>query len=170
MLMKNPTKQKIFIFLICTLAFTLFIFIADTVVPDGLLPVASRVSAADDMERAKFLLSYGWEVSTVPIEVVEVTIPTEFNEVYEKYNQLQISQGFDLSGYKGKAVTRYTYSIINYPDGIENVRANVLVYKNKVIGGDICTLDIKGFMHTFDGSADETGIMNPTFYVMSEDV
>ncbi len=169
MLMKNPTKRKIIIFLIASLIFTLLIFIADITVPDGLLPVSVSVSASDDMERAKFLLSYGWEVSTVPLEVVQVTIPNEFNEVYKKYNQLQISQGFDLSNYKGKAVTRYTYSIVNYPDGIENVRANLLVYKNKVIGGDICTLDIRGFMHSFDSSADKTGIINPTFYVMSED-
>ena len=170
MLPKNPTKRKFLIFLICCFALLFWVFVADNVVPDELLPVAARVSAADDMERAKFLLSYGWEVSTVPLEVVQVTIPNEFNEVYEKYNELQISQGFDLSQYKGKAVTRYTYSIINYPDGIENVRANVLVYKNRVIGGDICTLDIRGFMHSFEGSADETGIINPTFYVMSEDV
>lgn len=170
MLPKNPTKRRSFIFLICAVLSIFLIFIADNVIPDGLLPVAARVSASDDMERAKFLLSYGWEVSTVPLEVVEVTIPKEFNEVYEKYNQLQISQGFDLAQYKGKAVTRYTYSIVNYPDGIENVRANVLVYKNRVIGGDICTLDIRGFMHSFEGSADETGIMSPTFYVMSDDI
>lgn len=170
MLPKNPTKRRSFIFLICAVLSIFLIFIADNVIPDGLLPVAARVSASDDMERAKFLLSYGWEVSTVPLEVVEVTIPKEFNEVYEKYNQLQISQGFDLAQYKGKAVTRYTYSIVNYPDGIENVRANVLVYKNRVIGGDICTLDIRGFMHSFEDSADETGIMSPTFYVMSDDI
>ncbi len=167
MLPKNPTKRKIFIVLISSLIFLMLIFIADHTVPDGLLPVSVSVSASDDMERAKFLLSYGWEVSTVPIEIVEINIPTEFNEVYKKYNQLQISQGFDLTPYKGKAVTRYTYSIINYPDGIKNVRANLLVYKNKVIGGDICTLDLHGFMHSFKGTKDETGITNPTFYSMS---
>ncbi|MBR4282612.1 MAG: DUF4830 domain-containing protein, partial [Clostridia bacterium] len=96
MLPKNPTKRKFLIFLICCFALLFGVFVADNVVPDGLLPVAARVSAADDMERAKFLLSYGWEVSTVPLEVVQVTIPNEFNEVYEKYNELQISQGFDL--------------------------------------------------------------------------
>lgn len=170
MLPKNPSKRKIIVILISSIIFLLLISIAEATVPDGLLPVAAKVSASDDMQRAKFLLSYGWEVSTVPLEVVEVTIPKEFNEVYEKYNQLQISQGFDLAQYKGKAVTRYTYSVINYPDGIENVRANVLVYKNRVIGGDICTLDIRGFMHSFEGFADETGIINPTFYVMSDDI
>lgn len=170
MLPKNPTKRRFYLIILCSLLSLLIVFVADSIVPDGLLPVAARVSASDDMERAKFLLSYGWEVSTVPLEVVQVTIPKEFNEVYEKYNQLQISQGFDLTQYKGKSVTRYSYSIVNYPDGIENVRANVLVYKNKVIGGDICTLDIHGFMHSFEGSRDETGISNPAFYVMSEDV
>lgn len=170
MLPKNPAKRRMIIFLIWALAVLTLVFIADATLPDGILPVSARISAGDDMERAKFLLSYGWEISTVPLEVVEITIPREFNQVYEKYNQLQISQGFDLEKYRGKAVTRYTYSVINYPDKTENVRANLLVYKNRVIGGDICTVEMDGFMHSFEGSKDEVGISNPTFYLLGDEI
>lgn len=64
----------------------------------------------------------------------------------------------------GKTVKRYTYIIHNYPDETDQVRANLLVYDGKVIGGDICTLALDGFMHGF--SPEETGVLQQTFYEM----
>lgn len=61
------------------------------------------------------------------------------------------SQGLDLSKYKRKDVTRYTYKITNYPDYDGTVYANILVYRGKVIGGDICSADVNGFVRGFDG-------------------
>ena len=58
-------------------------------------------------------------------------------------------QGCDLSKYAGKRCKRYTYVIENYPGQAEGVRANILVYKNKVIGGDVCSVELDGFMHGF---------------------
>lgn len=128
------------------------------------LSVAVPLSSDSDMARAEFLSAYGWEVSSVPEEVCEVTIPGIFDGVYNTYNDLQRSQGFDLLDYRGKTVKRYTYIIHNYPDETDQVRANLLVYDGKVIGGDICTLALDGFMHGF--SPEETGVLQQTFYEM----
>ena len=68
---------------------------------------------------------------------------------FEKYNEIQKQQGCDLSKYAGKRCKRYTYVIENYPGQAEGVRANILVYKNKVIGGDVCSVELDGFMHGF---------------------
>ena len=45
---------------------------------------------------------------------------------------------------------RYTYEITNYDgeDGV--VYANILIYRNRVIGGDICSADVTGFIHGFE--------------------
>ena len=40
----------------------------------------------------------------------------------------------------------------NYPDYEGTVYANVLVYRNRVIGGDICSADVSGFVHGFEKS------------------
>ena len=56
----------------------------------------------------------------------------------------------NLSGYKKKSVRRYTYVIENYPDYEGTVYANVLVYRGKVIGGDVCSADVDGFIHGFE--------------------
>ena len=97
-----------------------------------------------------FLSQFGWKVDADPAEVQTVTIPAEFDKIYAAYNELQKSQGLDLSKYMGKDVTRYTFTITNYPDYQGTVLANVLVYRNRVIGGDVCSADVTGFVHGFE--------------------
>ena len=107
-----------------------------------------KVKTADD--RVQFLAQFGWEVKSDPIEETEVTIPAEFDKVFAGYNEIQKNQGLDLGRYKNKKVMRYTYEVTNYPEYNGKVLANLLIYRNKVIGGDICTADMHGFIHGFE--------------------
>ena len=100
-------------------------------------------------DRAEFLAQFGWEVNETPITENEIKIPDEFDKILKTYNEVQKQQGLDLSKYKGKTVTRYTYEITNYPNYSGKVYANVILYKNRVIGGDICSADVSGFIHGF---------------------
>ena len=104
--------------------------------------------------RVSFLSQFGWEVETPHTEEVEMKIPTDFDKVMNSYNDIQKGQGLDLSKYKGKKVVRYTYIITNYPEYDGTVYANIIVYKNRVIGGDICSSDVKGFIHGFQAESD----------------
>ena len=104
-------------------------------------------------ERIEFLSQFGWVVEASPIETKEVTIPSEFDKVFVGYNDIQKQQGLDLSKYKTKEVTRYTYKVTNYPDSNETVLANILVYRGRVIGGDICSANADGFVLSLDGNA-----------------
>ncbi len=97
----------------------------------------------------KFLAQYGWEIEEASMEECEITIPKEFDKVMTQYNEIQKQQGLDLSKYAKKTANRYTYKITNYPDYNGTVYANVITYRGKVIGGDICSADAKGFLHTF---------------------
>jgi len=107
----------------------------------------SRDSAkiTDAADAAKFLNSLGWQVPEQPSDVKEVLIPPEFDAAYERYNDLQKKQGRDLSEYRAKTVTRYTFCVTNHPSG-EETFANLLVYNGKIIGGDICSYSVNGFM------------------------
>ncbi len=64
-----------------------------------------------------------------------------------EYNALQLQQGFDLRRYGGLICSMYTYRVLNYPSGDENVLAALFVYRNRVIGGDIHSTALDGFMH-----------------------
>ena len=107
-----------------------------------------KIKTNDD--RVNFLSQFGWQVNSEPIEVTNITIPKEFDKIFTGYNEIQKRQGLDLSKYKNKDVTRYTYEVTNYAGETSKVYANVIVYRNKVIGGDICSADVKGFIHGFE--------------------
>jgi len=109
--------------------------------------VAPSVSTNDG--RVKFLTDFGWDVAGSPVESSQVRIPEESSEVFDRYNRLQKSQGYDLSQYAGKNVMRYVYKINNYPGAGEPVYATVLVHKNKIIGGDITDTAVKGQIRPF---------------------
>ena len=110
---------------------------------------AQSLSGGSNEERLAFLSSFGWEVMETPKETQEVRIPEEFNDVFLRYNELQQSQGFDLSEYAGKTAKRYVYTITNHPDGTMDHFATLLVYKGTIIGGDVTCTASGGTMSGF---------------------
>ena len=107
----------------------------------------SKIKTNED--RIKFLSQFGWQVDSEPIEEKEIVIPAEFDKIFAGYNQIQRAQGLDLGKYKKKKLMRYTYNVTNY-DGEGTVYANILVYRNRVVGGDICSPDAGGFVQGFE--------------------
>ena len=108
----------------------------------------SKIKTEED--RIEFLEQFGWEVKPTAVEQKDVKVPKEFDNIFNTYNELQKRQGLDLSKYKGKNVTRYTYEVTNYPNYDGTVYANLIIYKNRVLGGDICTADVEGFIQGFE--------------------
>ena len=100
-------------------------------------------------QQVSFLKAFGYEVEGQPTLIEEVIIPSDFDETYESYNNYQKISGFDLSKYKGCRAKKYTYRVNNYPNTKEEVIANLLIYNNKVIGGDISSTSLDGFTHGF---------------------
>lgn len=108
-------------------------------------PSPKKIRSNED--RIKYLGAYGWEVSPEPIATQELLIPEEMDESYTEYLSLQSQQGFDLSKYTGKRLKRYTYEIYNYPSGEAGVQANLLLYRNTVVGGEVLSPQLNGFLH-----------------------
>ena len=100
-------------------------------------------------DRIAFLAQFGWEVDTVPVKESVVTVPDGFDRIYQGYNDMQKELGLDLSKYRNKEVSCYRYKVTNYPDYDGEVNATLLVYRNRVIGGDISSADLNGFTHGF---------------------
>lgn len=145
-------KFAVCFLLVCALSIGAVISVAK----NKALPVSNTadivMKAETHEERVAFFAQFGWEIDENPTQVKEVIIPAEFDETYEKYNDIQRQQNLDLEKYKGARVKLWSYDIINYP-GYENtdgiIRGNILVYEGVIIGGDICSNELGGFMHTF---------------------
>lgn len=99
--------------------------------------------------RVAFLKGFGWEVTTSPTDSGRCKIPGKSSQVFDRYNDLQKSQGYDLSQFAGKNVMRYVYQVNNYPGATEPVYATVLVHKNQIIGGDVTDTAAKGHIQGF---------------------
>ncbi len=109
----------------------------------------STKSGKDDASRVAYLTSLGWEVSETALSAEDIYIPEELAEAtYGDYLALQEEAGFDLTKYAGKTVIRYTYEVLNYPTGESGVVAGLLVYKDKIIGGEVMSVQLDGFIQS----------------------
>ncbi len=105
---------------------------------------SGKICSSDDA--AKYLESLGWQVSHEPLEVQEIVIPREFTGVYESYIELQRKQGFKLEEYGGMSATRYSFTVLNYPGNNDCIVADIIVYGNEIIAGDVQSTALDGFM------------------------
>lgn len=123
-------------------------------VSDEQKPIHEDKKLKTNEDRIALLSNYGWEVDSEPLEFMEVKIPEEFDGVYTDYNEIQKRQGMDLEKHRGERVMRYTYKVNNHPSGEEGIVANIIVYKNKLIAGDVCSPKLGGFMHALSETAE----------------
>jgi len=101
---------------------------------------------SNNEQRIFYLESLGLTVSAEPIEMAEVIIPDKFDDVYTRYNEIQKEAGFDLLHHRGESCIRYTYNVYNFEEEESPVYANILVIEDHVIGGDISSAQLDGFM------------------------
>ena len=102
-------------------------------------------------KRVEYLGALGWEVTGEPVAIQELLIPKEMDDSYAEYLALQNEQGFDLTPYAGKRVKRYTYEVTNYPTGEAGVQVNLLIHRSRVIGGEVLSPRMDGFVHGLFG-------------------
>lgn len=88
---------------------------------------------AGNAERVEFLNRQGYIVKPDPVRCEDVTVPSEFNDTYKSYVEMQQAQGLDLAEHKGDKATLFSYAVLNYPEYSENVFADLLVADNKLI-------------------------------------
>ena len=95
------------------------------------------ITAATPEERVAYLEGLGWQVEPQPIETLE-------NE-WADYAKLQKGQNLPFAEFTGQSVKRYTYTIANYPDIPQGVQANLYLWGDQIIGGDIIATGQGGF-------------------------
>lgn len=108
-------------------------------------PEAPQPRLTCNEERVAYLQSLGWEVEPEPIETLQFLLPAKLEEPYRTYNELQLSQGFDLAKCCGKQVSRCTYTVTNYPGQVTGVQANLYICEDVPVAGDVCSSGARGF-------------------------
>jgi hypothetical protein len=93
-------------------------------------------------DRLAFMENFGVKVDPDSEESAAFRMPPDFDRVILGYNELQKKQGLDLSKYKNKRVTRYTYRVV----GDEDCYANLFIYRGKIVACDISSASPDGFV------------------------
>lgn len=132
--------------LLVSLVVVAVLLVTTLALSNGQRTTATGAAVSDDAGRRQFLTQLGYEVDAAQAQVQEILIPVEPDEAYTAYNDLQKQAGYDLTAYRGKRVKCWRYAVTNYP-GARDVKANIYVYKDNIIGGDIVSTAGEGFCH-----------------------
>lgn len=135
------TKKRLFIIL-CA------VIIAFILIIQFLSVKVSGTEISTNAQRVQYIATLGVNLQNDEYLQKQVIIPQEFGDVYSNYNALQRTAGFDLSAFRGKKVTVYTYYTT------DGKAVNLMIYKNKLIGGDIADLNVNGQMAALKGNED----------------
>lgn len=103
------------------------------------------ITAATNEERVAYLEGLGWQVEPQPIETLDLQLPEKLEGEWDAYAKLQKGQGLSFSEFAGQAVKRYTYTVTNYPEIPQGVQANLYLWGDQIIGGDVIFTGQGGF-------------------------
>lgn len=146
MKLKNLTRRKAVIILIAAaVILAAAVFLCGPKV--GLWQSGGCIDVSNEEGRREYLLSLGWEVDESYEEHSEITLPESFEGAISDYAAMQTEQGYDFCSYCGKSCEKYTYIVTNHPSDEAAVFAVLFVKGSTVIGGDIHSAEIGGFMH-----------------------
>lgn len=102
---------------------------------------AAQIDGSTNAARMMYLKSIRLEANDQNLTAKDIIIPQKFNNVYTEYNKLQKKSGFDLSDYKGRSATVYTYELT------AKKQIHLIVCDGKIIGGDIADVNVNGKMY-----------------------
>ena len=143
----RASSIKFFTVLLLSLAILTSIFIGvnltDTEAMSGAVDF-SGIKTNDD--RIRFIAQFIPEISGTEKEKVEFSVPENFDRILMSYNEIQKAQGLDITKYKNKKVTRYTYELPSYEDYEGTVFVNLIVYKGTVVACDVSSSNPDGFV------------------------
>ena len=148
---RSSTLKFVFVLVLSAVALSTLVIAVPSAADTAVSSKAQYASVQTNEERIAFISGFGWTVDSEPVSESPLDIPEEFDDVYKKYNEIQKQQGFDLSKYRGEQAVKYTYNVTNFKDYAGKVSVSIIVCKNKIIGGDICSADSSDFIYGLTG-------------------
>lgn len=143
--LKLTKKRAVILLLILGIILAAAVILCSS--PRSIFSRGEMLNASSLEGRVKYLSGYGWEIDQSSEERRTVLLPKEFEGALADYGAMQTEQGYDFASYAGLECTQYTYIVTNYEGSSETVYATLYVKSARVIGGDIHSAAIDGFMH-----------------------
>ena len=135
------------------LAFALIAALLLFALTRGLFAAKPDLSSSEGRQR--YLSSLGWEIDPESEQHKTVRIPAKLEGVLAEYNELQLSEGRDLTKHCGERCEQYSYTVTNYPDETQTVLVTLYLQGKELIAGDVHSTALDGFMVGLGGTKNE---------------
>ena len=96
------------------------------------------IAVDDEADITAFISACGCENAEM-ISDTAITVPEHWNAAYTEYNEMQLSQGFDLTPYKGKSARELVFRLSDSPELLY-----LLLCDDKIVAAHICSYDGSG--------------------------
>ncbi len=143
--LKLTKKRAVILLLILGIVLAAAVILCSS--PRSLFSRGEMLNVSSLEGRQKYLAEYGWEIDPSSEDQRTVLLPKDFEGILADYGIMQTEQGYDFASYAGLECTQYTYTVTNYEGSSSTVYATLYVKSARVIGGDIHSAAIDGFMH-----------------------
>ena len=136
--MKSISKKTVYFHIAFAVFSLLTIFV---------ILISFKADDETNKSNLKFISEYKWEVDEKPVDIIHITIPSEFDPVFSAYSKILSRDGFDLSAYRGKRAVRYSYNVTNHRESANGlIRINIIICDDKIIAADISSIASDGFI------------------------
>lgn len=99
---------------------------------------SKKTKLSTTQEMIDYIAEKGFTADIQTARVTEVEIPKKFDDNFVGFNEkIKQTDGLSLEKYKGDKVNKWTFDIIDYPNGDMDAAAVLLIKKEKLIGAYI---------------------------------
>lgn len=97
-----------------------------------------KTKLSTTQEMVDYIAEKGFTVDIQTAQVAEVEIPKKFDDNFVGFNEkIKQTDNLSLEKYKGDKVNKWTFEIVDYPNGEVKANAVLLIKKEKLIGAYI---------------------------------
>lgn len=135
---RKKINQVVAVFICVVTAAAVGLGVKNYFTKDSATAAAVKTKLTTTQEMVDYIASKGFTADIQTAQVVEVEIPKKFDDNFVGFNEkIKQTDGLSLERYKGDKVNKWTFDIIDYPNGDTEAAAVLLIRKEKLVGAYI---------------------------------
>ncbi|MBQ5783210.1 MAG: DUF4830 domain-containing protein [Oscillospiraceae bacterium] len=135
---RKKINQAVAVFICVVTATAVGLGVKNYFTKDSAAAASVKTKLSTTQEMVDYIASKGFSADIQTAQVTEVEIPRKFDDNFVGFNEkIKQNDGLSLERYKGDKVSKWTFDIIDYPNGDVDAAAVLLIRRERLIGAYI---------------------------------